>query len=129
MNFIKNISIQSKYSKIINSWADCKFHLLFKYHRKLQKKNSMIVHGAKKIVQKRLSVRQTESLIRSFKNIKKYSNDKKDANIISLENSVKEKTGINVSITNKKNNTGKLSFEYMDLDQLNRLITVIKTNF
>ena len=84
---------------------------------------------AKKIVQKRLSVRQTESLIRSFKNIKKYSNDKKDANIISLENSVKEKTGINVSITNKKNNTGKLSFEYMDLDQLNRLITVIKTNF
>ena len=84
---------------------------------------------AKKIVQKRLSVRQTESLIRSFKNIKKYSNVKKDANIISLENSVKEKTGINVSITNKKNNTGKLSFEYMDLDQLNRLITVIKTNF
>ena len=84
---------------------------------------------AKKIVQKRLSVRQTESLIRSFKNIKKYSNDSKDANIISLENSVKEKTGINVSITNKKNNTGKLSFEYMDLDQLNRLITVIKTNF
>jgi len=84
---------------------------------------------AKKILQKRLSVRQTESLIRSFKNIKKYSNDKKDANIISLENSVKEKTGINVSITNKKNNTGKLSFEYMDLDQLNRLITVIKTNF
>ena len=84
---------------------------------------------AKKIVQKRLSVRQTESLIRSFKNIKKYSNDKKDANIISLENSVKEKTGINVSITNKKNNTGKLSFDYTDLDQLNRLITVVKTNF
>ena len=84
---------------------------------------------AKKIVQKRLSVRQTESLIRSFKNIKKFSNNLKDANIVSLENSVKEKTGINVSITNKKNNTGKLSFEYMDLDQLNRLITVIKTNF
>ena len=74
-------------------------------------------------------MRQTESLIRSFKNIKKYSNNFKDANIVSLENSVKEKTGINVSITNKKNNTGKLSFDYTDLDQLNRLITVVKTNF
>ncbi len=84
---------------------------------------------AKKILQKRLSVRQTESLIRSFKDIKKFSNNLKDSNIVSLENSVKEKTGINVSITNKKNNTGKLSFEYMDLDQLNRLITVIKTYF
>ena len=84
---------------------------------------------AKKILQKRLSVRQTESLIRSFKDIKKFSNNLKDSNIVSLENSVKEKTGLNVSITNKKNNTGKLSFEYMDLDQLNRLITVIKTYF
>ena len=84
---------------------------------------------AKKILQKRLSVRQTESLIRSLKDIKKFSNNLKDSNIVSLENSVKEKTGINVSITNKKNNTGKLSFEYMDLDQLNRLITVIKTYF
>ena len=84
---------------------------------------------AKKILQKRLSVRQTESLIRSLKDIKKFSNNLKDSNIVSLENSVKEKTGLNVSITNKKNNTGKLSFEYMDLDQLNRLITVIKTYF
>ena len=84
---------------------------------------------ARKIVNKKLSVRQTEALVKSL-NSKKHSKVIfKDANILSLENSLKEKIGINVSINNKKNNSGYLNFEYKDLDQLNRLIMIIKANY
>ena len=84
---------------------------------------------ARKIVNKKLSVRQTEALVKSL-NSKKHSKVIfKDANILSLENSLKEKIGINVFINNKKNNSGYLNFEYKDLDQLNRLIMVIKANY
>ncbi len=84
---------------------------------------------ARKIVNKKLSVRQTEALVKSL-NPKKHSKVIfKDANILSLENSLKEKIGINVFINNKKNNSGYLNFEYKDLDQLNRLIMIIKANY
>ena len=83
---------------------------------------------ARKIIKKKLSVRQTEALINSLKNNKKLKNFK-DANISSLEKNLKEKIGINVVINHSKNNSGKLTFDYMDLDQLNRLIMIIKTNY
>ena len=82
----------------------------------------------KKIISKNLSVRQTEALINSIKKIKK-GKSAKDSNILNLEQNLKEKIGINVLINNNKNNTGKLIFDYKDLDQLNRLIMVIKTNY
>ena len=84
---------------------------------------------AKKIINRDLSVRQTENLLRSIrsKNSGKVLN--KDSNILSLEKSLRDKTGINVFIKNKKNNTGNVSFDYKDLDQLNRLIMVIKANY
>ena len=53
----------------------------------------------------------------------------KDPNIKDLEENLKEKIGINVFIKNKKNNNGSLTFEYKDLDQLNRIIMVIKANY
>jgi len=84
---------------------------------------------AKKILQKRLSVRQTENLIRTLKNYKGKNKAIKNANIINLESGIQEKTGIKVFIRNKKNNTGQVTFEYKDLDQLNRLIMVIKANY
>ena len=40
-----------------------------------------------------------------------------------------QKIGLNVLIQNKKNNKGKIIFEYLDLDQLNKLIDVIKNNY
>ena len=89
--------------------------------------NSKII--AKKIVDKNLSVRQTEALLRSLKFNKTGKFLKKDTNIINLESSLKERIGINVFIKNKKNNSGHLTFEYKDLDQLNRLIMVIKSNY
>ena len=84
---------------------------------------------AKKVINKKLSVRQTESLIRTLKGKKNNASYKKDANILSLENLLISKMGINVNIKNKKNNSGLVSFEYKDLDQLNRLIMVLKANY
>jgi len=84
---------------------------------------------AKKIIQKKLSVRQAEALTRQFRNKKIQLVHKKDANILSLQQSLEEKTGLNVSISNKKNNTGTISFEYKDLDQLDKIINSIKNNY
>ena len=89
--------------------------------------NSQVI--AKKIVSKKLSVRQTESLIRSIKNVRKNKTYTKDPNISTLEKMLIEKTGLNVFIKNKKNNSGQLIFDYKDLDQLNRLIQIIKSSY
>ena len=84
---------------------------------------------AKKIIQKKLSVRQAEVLLRQFRNKKFKLVSKKDSNILELQNSLEEKTGLSVSINNKKNNTGTITFEYRDLEQLDKLINTIKKNY
>ncbi len=84
---------------------------------------------ANKIINKKLSVRQAENLVRLFKNPGKRKISSKSANIKDLENILKEKLGIRVHINNKRNNRGLISFEYKDLDQLNRLIEIIKSNY
>ena len=84
---------------------------------------------AKKIIQKKLSVRQSEILVRQFKNKKFKLVSKKDPNILDLQKILEEKVGLTVSINNKKNNSGTISFEYQNLDQLNRLIDTIKKNY
>ncbi len=82
-----------------------------------------------KIIKKKLSVRQLESLVRLFKNGSNKSFKSKDSNIISTENDLSEKIGMRVILNNKKNNSGTLSFEYKGIDQLDRLIDVIKKNY
>ena len=84
---------------------------------------------AKKIIDKKLSVRQSENLIRILKSIKKTKTSSKDANLINLETSIEDSIGLKVFIKNKKNNSGNVTFEYKDLDQLNRLLMVIKANY
>ena len=84
---------------------------------------------AKKIIQKKLSVRQSEILARQFRNKKFKLVSKKDPNILDLQKALEEKVGLIVSINNKKDNSGTISFEYQDLDQLNRLIDTIKKNY
>ena len=84
---------------------------------------------AKKIIDKKLSVRQAENLVKIFKSKKISKIDSKDANLKQLEKSVSDKIGLRVFIKNKKNNTGSVLFEYKDLDQLNKLIDVIKFNY
>jgi ParB family chromosome partitioning protein len=84
---------------------------------------------AKKIIQKKLSVRQAEVLARQFRNRKIKLVHKKDINILDLQRILEEKTGLNVSINNKKNNSGTILFEYRDLEQLDKIINLIKNNY
>jgi ParB family chromosome partitioning protein len=84
---------------------------------------------AKKIIQNKLSVRQSEVLVRQFRDKKFKLVHKKDSNILDLQKNLEEKTGLSVSISNKKNNTGTISFEYRDLEQLDKLINIIKKNY
>ena len=84
---------------------------------------------AKKIIDKKLSVRQAENLVRIFKTNTKSKYILKDPNLKQLESELINKIGLNVSINNKKNNSGSIYFEYKNLDQLNRIIEIIKINY
>ena len=84
---------------------------------------------ANKIIEKKLSVRQVENFVKIFK--KKFSSNRasKDPNIKNLETSISEKTGLNVVIKNNKRNKGTITFSYHDIDQLNKIIDLIKANY
>ena len=84
---------------------------------------------AEKIIKKNLSVRQTENLVRLLKKGRKAFFNKKDANITATETELTDKLGMRVFLRNKKNNTGTLTFEYKDIDQLDRLIQIIKNSY
>ena len=83
---------------------------------------------AEKIIKKKLSVRQAEALARLVKS-NKSSIKSKDPNSIDIENQLSSKIGMKVFLNNKKNNTGTLIFEYKGVDQLDRLIKIIKENY
>ena len=89
-------------------------------------KNASFV--ASKIIEKKLSVRQSENFVKLFKT-KKSSQSKRDTNVLSLENSIIEKIGLKVRIKNKSNNKGSIVIEYKDLEQLNKIIEIIKSNY
>ena len=84
---------------------------------------------AEKIISKKLSVRQAEALIRFTKTIKSTFKKNKDSNIKDIENQLMEKIGMRVYVNNNKNNSGTLTFKYKGLDQMERLIQVIKNNY
>ncbi len=83
---------------------------------------------AEKIIKKKLSVRQAEALARLVKS-NKSSIKSRDPNSIDIENQLSSKIGMKVFLNNKKNNTGTLIFEYKGVDQLDRLIKIIKENY
>ena len=89
--------------------------------------NALLV--AEKIIKKKLSVRQTENLVRLLKKGSNKSYKLKDSNITATENDLSEKIGMRVTLNNKKGDTGSLTIEYKGLDQLDRLINVIKNNY
>jgi len=84
---------------------------------------------AKKIVQKKLSVRQAEILARQFRDKKFKLVHKKDPNILDLQKTLEDKTGLNISINNRKNNSGSITFEYKNLEQLDKIIDTIKNSY
>jgi len=83
---------------------------------------------ANKIVDKKLSVRQAETFVKIFKKNKNYTKQK-DPNLSYLEDSITSKIGLNVLIKNKKNNKGQIIIEYKELDQLNKIVEIIKNNY
>tara|TARA_B100000989_G_C19495344_1_gene451742 strand:- start:88 stop:942 length:855 start_codon:yes stop_codon:yes gene_type:complete len=79
---------------------------------------------AEEIVSKNYSARKVEYLTRS----KKSSNKERviDTNILKTQEKIQKVLGLKVNIINKKNNSGKISVEYKDLDQfelISRLLT------
>jgi ParB family transcriptional regulator, chromosome partitioning protein len=122
-NFLRLLSLPKSVLKLIET-------------KKLSPGHAKILVGlgnaesvAYKIVEKNLSVRQAENFVKIFK-IKKHSlKSSKDINLQALETEIREKIGLNVLIRNKKNNSGSLHLEYKDLDQLNKIIEIIKSNY
>ena len=84
---------------------------------------------ANKIIEKKLSVRQSENFVKIFRKKKSSFVKSLDPNIQSLEDSISDKIGLNVSIKNRKNNKGSITFAYHDIDQLNKIIDIIKSNY
>jgi|TARA_B100001093_G_scaffold139369_1_gene131932 ParB family chromosome partitioning protein len=84
---------------------------------------------ANKIIEKKFSVRQAESFVKIFKIKKNKLKDHKDPNIRELENSLSEKIGLNVAIKNNKQNKGTITFSFKEIDQLNKIVQIIKLNY
>ena len=78
---------------------------------------------AEEIVSKNYSARKVEYLIRN----KKGSNKEKvvDANILKAQERIEKILGLKVNILNKKNNSGKITIEYKDLDQFELLSNLL----
>jgi len=88
-----------------------------------------VIFVANKIIEKKLSVRQAESFVKIFKKKKSQLKRDKDPNLKQLELSIIEKIGLNVSIKNDKNNKGQIKIEYKNLDQLNKIVEILKANY
>ena len=84
---------------------------------------------ANKIIEKKFSVRQSENFVKIFKNKRQKSNTTKDTNIRDLERTISEKIGLSVVIKNNKRNKGSITFSYKEIDQLNKIIEIIKSNY
>ena len=84
---------------------------------------------ANKIIEKKLSVRQSENFVKIFKGKKLKKSYSKDPNIADLEKTISEKIGLSVVIKNSNRNRGTITFSYKEIDQLNRIIEIIKSNY
>jgi ParB family transcriptional regulator, chromosome partitioning protein len=91
------------------------------------------VELAKNIANNNLSVRQAELLAKNSQSKGAISKNKKnklqDPNIVSLIEEIQNKTGMSVAISSKKNKSGRISFDYTNLAQLDHLIKTIKENY
>ena len=98
-------------------------------HAKILVGSENAIFLANKIIEKNLSVRQTEKLVKVFKTPTKSQSNLKDPNIQDLENSIADKIGLHVIIKNNKRNRGTITFSYKEIDQLNRIVNIIKSNY
>ena len=122
-NFLRLLSLPETVLKLIETKK------LTPGHAKILVGLDNVEFVANKIVEKKLSVRQAENFVKIFKIKKRSFKNIKDPNLEYLQSSIIEKIGLNVSIKNKKNNTGSIIFEYTGIDQLNKIIEIIKSNY
>lgn len=86
---------------------------------------------AMKVFDEKLSVRETEKLIKKLQEEKnspiKQEEETKDVSFIykSLEEKLKRTLGTKVEIKNKANNTGKIEIEYYSMDELERIVELM----
>ena len=109
--------------------------LTFVEERKITPGHAKILVGlenasflASKIIEKKLSVRESEKFVKFFKNSKKKLPNN-DPNVKNLEESISNKIGLRVSIKSNKRNKGSITISFHDNNQLNRLIEIIKNNY
>ena len=81
---------------------------------------------AEEIVSKNLSARSVELLVRDKKGPQKPGQIKIDSNILDEQNKIQEVLGLNVNIQNKKNNSGKITILYKNLDQFELISNLLK---
>jgi len=110
IEMIENRSITSGHAKILVGLQNAEF-------------------VANKIVEKKFSVRQAESFVKIFKKNKNKSTKFKDINIANLEKNISSKIGLNVQIKNDKRNKGSITFFHKEIDQLNKIIEIIKLHY
>ena len=110
--------------------------LKFREDKKISAGHAKILVGlenaefvANKIIEKKLSVRQSENFVKIFKKKRNLSSRSIDPNIEDLQRTISDKIGLRVMIKNNKRNKGSITFSYHDLDQLNKIIEIIKANY
>ena len=81
---------------------------------------------AEEIVSKNLSARSVELIVRQKKIPQKSSQYHMDANTLSEQKKIEERLGLNVVIQNKKNNSGKITILYKNLEQFELVSNLLK---
>ena len=122
-NCIRLLGLPSEVIKLVEE------NKLSQGHAKILVSLENAVFLAKKIINKKLSVRQSENLVRLLKSKSKSKFKPQDSNIKELENTITNKIGLNVNIKNNKDNSGQIIFSYKSQEQLDRLIDIIKLNY
>ena len=81
---------------------------------------------AEQIISKKLSARSVENLVRTNKGPQKAGQIRVDANVLEEQRQMEENLGMKVDIINKKNNSGKLTINYKNLEQFELISKLLK---
>ena len=122
-NCIRLLSLPDEVIKLVEE------NKLSQGHAKILVSTENALFLAKKIINKKLSVRQSENLVRLLNSKGKVKFKPQDSNIKELENIMTNKIGLRVNIKNNKDNSGQVTFSYKSQDQLDHLIDIIKLNY
>ena len=122
-NCIRLLSLPDEVIKLVEE------NKLSQGHAKILVSTENALFLAKKIINKKLSVRQSENLVRLLNSKGKVKFKPQDSNIKELENIMTNKIGLSVNIRNNKDNSGQITFSYKSQDQLDHLIDIIKLNY